>query len=233
MVEIWDRKASGVLHEETLLLRACRAGAYGSRVRYDGGDVCQAHFTYLSGRPDRVLFEERPELFFDRLLVCMSPEWERFIQQQPALDAVLLRRLMDPMCRPSAKTLPALPAGYRIGPFDADAFSAHPYGHGSVYGSYEAFAARGSGAVAWFGDRIVASASSHLTFGDDVELDVTTDAGHRRKGLADHCVRAMIDDCAARGLTVHWDAKNTPSMNMAQGHGFTLRQEYAVYILKP
>ena len=83
-----------------------------------------------------------------------------------------------------------------------------------------------------FGGRIVASASSHLTFGNEVELDVTTDAGHRGKGLADHCVAAMISDCAARGLTVHWDAKNTPAMNMALGHGFTLRQEYAVYVLK-
>ena len=84
----------------------------------------------------------------------------------------------------------------------------------------------------WHGDRIVASASSHLTFENEVELDVTTDAEHRRKGLADHCVAAMMNDCAARGLTVHWDAKNTPSMNMAQSHGFVLQQEYAVYMLK-
>ncbi len=232
MTETWNGKGSGVLREETLLLRACRAGAYGDRIRYGSGEIDEAHFTYLCGFPDRALFEGRPELFFGRLLVCTSPEWEAFIREQPALDAVLLRRLMKPVRGVSPKVLRDLPAGYTLCPFDEEAFRAHPYGHGTVYGSYEAFAERGAGAVVRCGGRIVASASSHLTFGNEVELDVTTDAGHRGKGLADHCVAAMIGDCAARGLTVHWDAKNTPSMNMALGHGFTLRQEYAVYVLK-
>ena len=231
MVEMWNKEESGALHQETLLLRACRAGAYGNITAYDDGGVYQAHFTYLCGVPDQALFEERPELFFDRLLVCRSEAWARFIRRQPALESIYLRRLMQPLVRPSGKALSALPAGYRLRPFDADAFSAHPYGHGTVYGSYEAFARRGAGAVVWQGDSIVASASSHLTFGDEVELDVTTDPNHRGKGLADHCVGAMLNDCAARGLVVHWDAKNTPSMNMALGHGFRLRQEYAVYVL--
>lgn len=232
MIELWNTEESGVLREETLLLRACRAGVYGRQVPYDGGGVYQAHFTYLCGRPDEALFEARPELFFGAMLVCRSPEWEAFIRRQPTLDSILLRRLMKPRRATSAKALAALPDGYRLRPFDAEAFSAHPYGQGLVYGSYEAFSRLGSGAVVWRGDSIVASASSHLTFENEVELDITTDAGHRRKGLADHCVGAMLNDCAARGLTVHWDAKNTPSMNMAMGHGFELRQPYAVYVLK-
>ena len=232
MVEIWNKGGSGILRQTPLLLRACMAGAYGSRIQYETGAVCQAHFTYLCGAVDRGVFEERPELFFDKLLVCMSSDWEGFIQKQPALDAVLLRRMMKPLCKGSSKALPVLPSSYRLRSFDADAFNAHPYGHGFVYGDYESFSRRGSGAVMWHGDKIVASASSHLTFENEVELDVTTDAEHRRKGLADHCVAAMMNDCAARGLTVHWDAKNTPSMNMAQSHGFVLQQEYSVYMLK-
>ena len=232
MIETWNKSESGILHEETLLLRACKAGAYGSSLHYDGGDIYRAHFTYLCGVPSAALFEARPDLFFDRLLVCKSLDWERFLLEQPTLDSVLLRRLMTPLCQPSPKALPPLPGEYRLSPFDAEAFDAHPYGQGSTYGSYEAFRRRGSGAVVRQGGRIVASASSHLTFQGEVELDVTTDAEHRGRGLADHCVAAMLNDCAARGLTVHWDAKNTPSMNMALSHGFSLRQEYAVYVLK-
>ena len=232
MVEVWNKNESGVLREETLLLRACRAGAYGNRIIYDNGGVYQAYFTYLCGQPDEALFEDEPELFFDKSLVCMSPEWEDFIRRQPALDAVLLRRLMKPLCKPSIKALSPLPEGYRLDPFDADAFRAHPYRHGLIYDSYESFLKHGSGAVVRYEDSIVASASSHLTFENHVELDVTTDAGHRQKGLADHCVAAMLNDCASRGLTVHWDAQNTPSMNMARGHGFALQQEFAVYRLK-
>lgn len=232
MTEKWNNQGSGVLREETLLLHACRAGVYGSRIPYASGEICQAYFTYLSGRPNGDLLKERPDLFNGRSLICLSLEWEDYIRTHPALDTILLRRLMKPRCAPSTKTLRPLPTGYRLCPFDEDAFLAHPYGHGSVYGSYEAFARRGSGAVVRYDGSIVASASSHLTLGNDVELDVTTDAGHRGKGLADHCVATMLNDCASRGLIVHWDAKNTPSMTMALQHGFTLQQAYAVYLLK-
>ena len=32
MVEAWNKPESGVLQEETLLLRACKAGVYGNRI---------------------------------------------------------------------------------------------------------------------------------------------------------------------------------------------------------
>lgn len=232
MIETWNKRESGVLKEETLLLRACKAGMYGNKFPYDGGGVYHAYFVYLCGKPSDTLFEEKPDLFYEKSLVCMSSEWEEYIRKQKSLNSILLRRQMIPLCKFSPKKLSMLPSGYQLATFDAEAFRLHPYGHGSIYGSYDDFAKCGSGAVVWHGGRIVASASSHLTLEKDVELDVTTDAEHRRRGLADHCVAAMINDCAARGLTVHWDAKNTPSMNMALSHGFRLQQEYAVYILK-
>ena len=224
--------AGGVLRETPLLLSVCMAGAYGECVEYEGGGLYRALFTYLRGEASRGLFEARPELFFGQYLVCMSPDWEDFLRRQPALDRVLRRWLMKPRRGASAKALSALPPGYRLCAFDAEAFREHPYGHGANYRDYGEFARRGAGAVVRYGGRIVASASSYLTFGGDVELDVTTDAGHRQRGLADHCVAAMLDDCAARGLTVHWDAQNDASLNMALGHGFLVQQEYRVFILK-
>lgn len=67
---------------------------------------------------------------------------------------------------------------------------------------------------------------------DRVELDIITSPGHRGKGLADRCAAAMMADCASRGITVCWDAQNTPSARMAPSHGFEAEQDYAVYMLK-
>ena len=42
----------------------------------------------------------------------------------------------------------------------------------------------------------------------------------------------FIYACAARGLTIHWDAQNDASVHMAEQHGFLPEQDYAVYVLK-
>ena len=97
MVEIRDSEASGILRKEPLLLRACKAGAYGNSMQYDGGAIYQAHFTYLCGIPNQTIYLENPELFLDKLLVCMSLDWENFIRKQQRLDQILLRRLMKPL----------------------------------------------------------------------------------------------------------------------------------------
>lgn len=231
-IELWDREESGVLLRPSLLLSACRADALGARVEYPGGSVECAVFTYLSGAPDLAFFAGHPELFLGQYLVCLSREWELFLRELGCVDIVMARRVMRPRRGPSTKVLAPLPAGYALRAFDADIFAAHAFGHGANYGGFEEFAARGAGAVVCHGDEIVASASSFMTYGQAVELDVSTAPPHRRKGLADHCVAAMMADCAARGLTVHWDAQNLPSANMALSHGFEAEQDYAVYVLR-
>ena len=231
-IELWHGEGSGVLRTASLLLKCCRANAFGTHADYPGGSVDSALFTYLSGAPDAAFFAAHPELFFGQYLVCMSGEWERFLRAQPSLDTVLARRMMRPLCAASPKALRPLPEGYRLSPFDKAAFAQRPFGHGGNYADYAEFARYGSGAVVWYRDGIVASASSFITLGSEVELDVSTDERHRRKGLADHCVASMLEDCAARGLWVHWDAQNTASARMAQSHGFAPEQDYAVYLLK-
>ena len=99
------------------------------------------------------------------------------------------------------------------------------------YRNYEDFLQYGAGTAVVFGEVIAAAASSYLTFGNDIELDLFTSPEHRRKGLADHCVSHLMKDCTERGLTVHWDAQNTASAEMALSHGFTGAHEYAVYEL--
>ena len=231
MVEHWDRTTSGVLLAEPLLLRANRAGAFGDGVEYPGGSVRKALFTYLCGAPDAALLRDRPELFREAWLVCMSAEWEELIRALPH-EPPMRRVMMRPRCGASRKPLAPLPEGYAIREFGPELFAAHPFGQGANYRDFDDFSRNGAGAVALCGGKVVAAASSFLTVGNEIELDMCTDPAHRRQGLADHCIARMLRDCAARGLTVHWDAQNAPSAAMARGHGFVEEQEYAVYVLK-
>ncbi|MGN0563470.1 MAG: GNAT family N-acetyltransferase [Candidatus Heritagella sp.] len=231
-IALWNKKDSGVLLDSPLLLDACREKRFGTHIEFRGGAVDRALFTYLSGTPNELFFRSNPEWFYEQFLVCMSREWEVFLRAQPSLSLVMARQMMQPMCGVSKKALPPLPAGYKLGMFDLHTFEKHPFGHGANYKNFQAFAKDGSGAVVRYQNEIVASASSFLSFGQEVELDVFTDERHRRKGLADHCVAAMMEDCASRGLTIHWDAQNAASACMAKSHGFALKQEYAVYMLR-
>ena len=76
---------------------------------------------------------------------------------------------------------------------------------------------------------IVASASSFLSLDGEVELDVSTAEEYRGMGLATACAVAMLRDCAARGITVHWDAQNAASRRLAEKLGFAVDRVYPVY----
>lgn len=231
IVEFWDKEEGGMLSHSPLLREACIAGIVGKRTIYAKGSIEDALFTFVTGEPDEAFFRENPELFYGKYLVPMSREWEDFLKTAPGLDTVMKRHMMKPRFGVSEKTLTPLPAGYRLASFDEEAFSRHPFDHGTRYRDYEAFAESGAGAVVWYGGEIVASASSFLTYENHVELDVSTAPDHRRKGLADHCVFQMLAECAEKGLTVHWDAQNQPSYRMALSHGFAFEEDYAVYVL--
>lgn len=229
-IEMWNKKDSGVVKNLPLLLQANLAGKFGRIDRYREGSVNQSLFTFLCGKPSESFIGAHPELFYNQWLVCMSSEWEEYLRKQP-LEMVLRRMLMKPLCQRSEKELPALPEGCVLSSYTPELFAGHPFGHGANYADFADFSEHGAGAVVLAGDKVVASASSFLTFGQEVELDVSVLPEYRRKGLADHCIAQMMSDCAARGLTVHWDAQNIPSYNLAKAHGFVLEQDYAVYVL--
>lgn len=120
--------------------------------------------------------------------------------------------------------------GYDCGLFTKDDFEKHPFDHGMMYPDFENFRENGSGACVHVGTEIVASASSFLTLETEAELDISTSPEHRRKGLALHCASAMLRDCMARSITVHWDAQNETSLHLAEKFGFKLEQVYKVFI---
>jgi|GEM_PF-1103919 len=231
MIETWNKEESGIQRSESLMLAACEAGAFGKSFSYTGGSVKQAGFTFLCGEADEGFYVSHPQLFEKAWLVCRSRSWEDFIRSRKP-EMILRRVIMKPMCKPSEKTLRPLPEGCSVSRFTPEIFARHPFDHGKHYRDYADFAGCGAGAAVLYGTEIVASASSYLTLGNEVELDVSTESKYQRKGLADHCVAEMMRQCAERKLTVHWDAQNTPSANMAKSHGFVYESEYAVYLLK-
>ena len=124
-----------------------------------------------------------------------------------------------------------IPDGFRAALFDEKAFDLHPFSHGENYPSYAAFQEHGAGAVVWYNGKIVASASSFLSLNNEVELDVSTEEAYRGKGLASQCISLMLQDCARRGITVHWDAQNEISRHLAEKFGFEMELCYSVYFL--
>ncbi len=171
--------------------------------------------------------------FRNRPLVCLTDAWETLIREQYPDAAIYRRTVMKPACRFIIPEIPELPEGYRLADMDEAAFEQHPFSHGEHYSGWAAFQAEGSGATAYYGEKIVAAASYFLSMKNEIELDVSTQEDHRGKKLATACIARMLQDCMKRGITAHWDAQNEVSRHLAEKFGFEAEQEYSVYWLPP
>jgi len=215
--------------EEPLILRACQAGQLGRILPYDGGVLYEAGFIYLDGEADATICQKLLTDYASRMFIPLSDDWKQTFEKDDGL-ASRTRYQMKPLYASAVAILPPVP--YRLTPFDEKAFSLHPFHHCCNYAGFRDFAERGSGAVVWSGDEIVSSASSYISFENEVELDVSTLSDHRRKCLGLACAAAMLNDCFQRGITVHWDAQNLPSLRMAEKLGFVLDESYTAYYCK-
>lgn len=59
------------------------------------------------------------------------------------------------------------------------------------------------------------------------QVDLQKSIGERGVGIA--CASAMLLDCKARGLDVHWDAQNPASRSLAEKMGYRLDCTYQAY----
>lgn len=92
------------------------------------------------------------------------------------------------------------------------------------------FVARGAGFVVTQGNQIVAAASSYAACNRGIEVQVSTDPGYRRRGLATVVSANLIADGLARGFQVHWDAANQESAALAQKLGYTPAGTYEMLV---
>jgi len=216
-----------------LLYRAALQGVFGIRERFDRSSITDALFVYLDGEPEPESIARVDAHFRNRPLVCLTDAWETLIREQYPDAAIYRRTVMKPACRFIIPEIPELPEGYRLADMDEAAFEQQPFSHGEHYSGWGAFQAEGSGATAYYGEKIVAAASSFLSMKNEIELDVSTQEDHRGKKLATACIARMLQDCMKRGITVHWDAQNEVSRHLAEKFGFEAEQEYSVYWLPP
>ena len=214
-----------------LLYRAALQGSFGRWIEYSRGSIAEALFVYLDGEPEPESVAKLTADFTDRPLVCLTKAWKEEIKTQHPDAAIYRRFRMKPAGCFSTPAFPVIPDGYHLAGMDGDAFAKHPFSHGKNYASWAAFQAEGSGAVAYYGREIVAAASSFISLGREVELDLFTAEAHRGKNLAAACAAWMLRDCAERGITVHWDAQNVISLSLAKKFGFETETEYFVYWL--
>ena len=212
-----------------LLYKAAQEGVFGRLTRFERGSIADALFVYLDGEPEPESVEALATGYLSRPWVCLTDTWERLIRRQFPRARVYMRTRMKPARKFRFPVQRPLPEGCRLDDMDEEAFSTHPFGHGANYPSYGSFQASGSGAVVWRDREIIASASSFLSLAGEVELDVSTEEQYRGMGLATACVAAMLRDCMARGIIVHWDAQNAASRRLAEKFGFVADREYQVY----
>lgn len=204
---------------------------YGQRYEFVSGSITDAMFVYLDGTPCPESVRALDGNYRLRPLVCLTDSWESHIRETYPNALALKRYRMKPACNFKLEGEVRLPDGFEVSLFDEKAYSLHPFSHGENYPSYAAFCEQGAGAVVWHDGKIAASASSFLTYDREVELDVSTDEAYRGKGLASACISLMLQDCARRGITVHWDAQNEISLHLAEKFGFEQECAYSVYFL--
>ena len=211
-----------------LLYRAALQGAFGRREKFSRSSITDALFVYLDGEPEEESIGVMDSRFRNRPLVCLTKAWEEQIRSRYPDAAIYRRTMMKSACRFTIPEDAELPEGYRLAVMDKAAFEQHPFSHGENYPSWAAFQAEGSGAVVYHGEEIVSAASSFLSLGGEIELDVFTKESHRGKKLAAACISRMLQDCMERGITVHWDAQNDVSRHLAERFGFEAETEYSV-----
>lgn len=223
-------ETTGILTADSLLLRACKSGNFGSVIKYDGGYIYDANFTFLDGKPNKSFFEKNIDLFLGKFLVCKTSEWENFILSSN-LDILRMTRFMMKKQNEFLFDDIKIKGDYRLSEFKKQEFDLKPFNHGANYIDFDDFNKNGVGAVAYYKDFIVSSASSFISFNNEVEVDISTDQNHRNKGLAINCAKAMLNECSKRRIKAHWDAQNNGSKVLAERLGFEVEQEYAVTML--
>ena len=214
-----------------LLYRGAQLGIFGKQEQYSRSSITEALFVYLDGEPEAGSAARLDSHFRNRPLVCLTKGWEEHVLANYPDAAIYRRTVMKPACSFTIPNGMEIPEGYLLAGMDEAAFEQHPFSHGINYPCWAAFQAEGSGAVIYHDGEIVAAASSFLSVGKEVELDVSTREDHRGKKLAAACIAWMLQDCMKRGITVHWDAQNDVSRHLAEKFGFEAEQEYSVYWL--
>jgi len=127
----------------------------------------------------------------------------------------------------------ALPKDYVIAPIDEVMFRRFPTDvfdyHCTQFASYADFQKYGAGFVVLYEGEPVCVASSCTYSNNVIDIQIDTDKGHQRKGLATACAARLILECLDKGIFPCWDADCDESQYLAEKLGYQLEKECVSY----
>lgn len=243
-----QRVAPFFIESDETMIRSCLEGVMGSAfaddpqnprcARIDLGD-----FSFLGGdarAPGAVTLAAGARA----LVIPLNGGWERAVLAAFP-DARPLERYAfykDPVSAFDRTRLEkfagSLPEGYTLSPIDEESYclcQKTPWAQDfcSQFPTWAEFEQRGLGWLVWQGKELAAGASSYSAYRTGIEIQIETEAGRRRQGLALCCGARLILDCLDRGLYPSWDAANPASVALAQKLGYRLRGSYRAWMVRP
>lgn len=107
------------------------------------------------------------------------------------------------------------------------------YSTGSFWDEKSNFLQKGFGYYIKSGGEIVSVIMSASVTGTEAEIDIHTDANHRKKGCAMALSRAFINNCLRKSLVPKWDCyfENIASISLAEKLGFIKVRQYPLVFI--
>jgi hypothetical protein len=151
----------------------------------------------------------------------------RTVLSPESLDLEYLRHLRD-----------QVPDGYKLERMDVETIKRVDKRKAmhipTFFGNSEDFYKMGIAYCIKYEDKVVSMASTFTPFTDMFEIQVdTSDADHRRKGLATVSSAALMVHALENGIVPYWDAENEASIHLALKLGYTNPNHWEAYYLKP
>lgn len=201
-------------------------------------------FVFFAGNPNAKMAEDLLcNLSEYNLVIVNTDEWKKRIE-------AVHKGSMEKFQRYSFKKNPehldknhiqnllsSLPEGYDLKKIDATIVkepSLHALSEDftAQFDSTEDFINRGVGFAILNGRQVVCGATSFSIYDDGIEIEIATDAQHRRQGLATIAASALILDCLEKGIYPSWDAANKKSIKLAEKLGYVFKESYDTYFIE-
>jgi len=177
----------------------------------------------------------------DAYLILDPPAWAGVLDQvwinRAARRHPRLHLLLETYRLPHWRDL--VPDGYQLLPVDRDLLArtelknhAHVAEWVDGWHSIDDFMQNGFGYCLIQGESVASWCIADAVLEDRCEMGVTTDAGHRRRGLAAVVVAAAVEQCLERGFTeIGWHClrSNVGSIAVARKVGFEIERAYDGY----
>lgn len=200
-------------------------------------------FVFYAGDPNA---EEAKELLYNLpktiLAIVDTDEWKNRIEtvHQGSIEKIQrykFRKDPEDLDRNHIQNfLEKLPEGYELKRID-ESLAKEPSLHEisedftRQFDSVDDYVNRGAGFCILYEGQVVCGASSYSIYDDGIEIEIGTNAKHRKKGLATVAAAALIIDCLDKGIYPSWDAANLESVKLAQKLGYFLVESYDTYYI--